>query len=172
MKFLPMVAALLAGSAAAMPAALPAFSPNRGEITSDLSLAVRDPIEQDTKRQATGNLLSDIGKEVEGILTVVGLDTSLLLIELSPEVVALLAGIGLGPVGVAAGAVIAAASTVGVLLAGLGPVVDGLLIVVATDVGFLLISLSVALAALLSGLGLPALGIPLGVVVATIGADL
>jgi hypothetical protein len=85
---------------------------------------------------------------------------SLLLIELSPEIVALLAGIGLGPVVIAAGAVIASASTV------------GLLIVVENDAGFLLTSLSATLAALLSGLGLPALGITLGVVVATIGANL
>lgn len=169
-----MFAAALAGLAAAMPAALQATSPNSRELLSDLSPVVESrelAVYEDKKRQ-TGNLLDDIGKEVEGILTVTGLDASLLLIELTPEVVALLGGIGLGPVGVAAGVVLAAASTVGELLVGVGVLVDELLIVVEGVVGFLLISLDAVLVGLLSGLGLPELGIPLGVVVATIAANL
>jgi len=124
------------------------------------------------RAHGTGQLLTDVGKQVDGLLTVTGPQASLLLIQLSPEVTALVAGLGLGPVGTAVGSIVASASSVGALLTAAGPGVDGLLIVVEHDAQFLLVSLSPVVAGLLSGLGLPGLGVPVGVVVDTVAANL
>ena len=119
-----------------------------------------------TKRATgTGKLLADLGQQVDGALTVAGPETSTLLIQLSPEVTALVSGLGLPPVGTLVGSVVASASSVGALVTELGPGVDGLLIVVENGAEYLLVQLSPVVAGLLSGLGLPALGVPLGVVV-------
>ncbi|KAJ9482509.1 hypothetical protein VN97_g10914 [Penicillium thymicola] len=119
-----------------------------------------------------GHLVQNLGPQLDNILTVVGPDASTLLIELSPEVTALVSGLGLGALGAPLGSIVASASGVGALVTGLGPVVDGLVTVVGADVGALLISLSPEVAGLLSGLGLPTLGVPVGTVVATLGKNL
>lgn len=113
----------------------------------------------------TGKLLTDLGNQVDGALTISGPATSTLLVQLSPELTALVSGLGLPPVGTLAGSVVASASSVGGLLTALGPGLDGLLIVVEHGAEYLLIQISPAVAGLLSGLGLPALGVPVGMVV-------
>jgi hypothetical protein len=134
--------------------------------------AVVTTVGEHVKRaQGSGQLLADIGQQVDGVLTVTGPQAQLLLIRLSPEVAALVGGLGLGPVGTAVGTVLASASSVGALLTALGPNVDGLLIVVEHGTQFLLVSLSPVVAGLLSGLGLPQLGVPVGAVVDTIAAN-
>lgn len=105
-------------------------------------------------------------------MTVAGPDATTLLIELSPEVSALVSGLGLGALGAPLGSIVASASGVGALVTGLGPVTDGLVTVVGADVGALLISLSPEVAGLVSGLGLPTVGVPVGTVVATLGKNL
>jgi hypothetical protein len=154
----PSVAALVAGLG------LPALSIPVGSIVTTVG--------QHVKRQGTGQLLADVGKQVDGVLTVTGPEAQLLLIQLSPELTALVSGLGLPAVGVVVGSVVASASNVGALLTGLGPVVDGLLIVVEQDAKFLLISLAPTVAGLLSGLGLPTLGVPVGTVVGTLAANI
>jgi hypothetical protein len=124
------------------------------------------------KRQATGNLLHDIGKQVNGILTVTGPDAKKLLIQLSPEVAGLLTGLGLPAIGVPVGEIVASAASVGDLLKNLGPQTEGLLTVVGDGGKVLLIQLAPGVAGLLTGLGLPTVGIPVGTVVATLGANL
>lgn len=124
------------------------------------------------RAEGTGQLLTDIGKQVEGTLTIAGPQASTLLLKLSPEVTALVSGLGLPPVGALAGSIVGSASSVGDLLTGLGPKLDGTLIVVEHGTQFLLVSLSPVVTGLLSGLGLPALGVPVGTVVDTLAANL
>ncbi|KAJ5779541.1 hypothetical protein N7457_007261 [Penicillium paradoxum] len=119
-----------------------------------------------------GHIVQNLGPQLDNILTVVGADASTLLIELSPEVTALVSGLGLGDLGVPLGSIVASASSVGTLVADLGPVVDDLVTVVGADVGALLIRLSPEVAALVSGLGLPNVGVPVGTIVATPGKNL
>lgn len=119
-----------------------------------------------------GHIVQDLGPELNNILVITGPNVGTLLIQLSPEITALVSGLGLPELGVPLGTIVASASSLGGLVAGLGPVVDGLVTVVGADVGALLIGLSPELAALLSGLGLPNVGIPVGTVVATLGSSL
>ncbi|KAJ5138568.1 uncharacterized protein N7515_003416 [Penicillium bovifimosum] len=119
-----------------------------------------------------GHLVQDLGPEADNILTVVGPDASVLLIELSPEVTSLVSGLGLPALGAPLGSIVASASGLGELVTGLGPVVDKLVTVVGADAGALLIELSPEVAGLVSGLGLPAVGVPVGTVVATLGKNL
>ncbi|KAJ6100819.1 hypothetical protein N7499_000449 [Penicillium canescens] len=118
----------------------------------DLAKAVNKPAPSASGVPAVqdGHIVQNLGPELDNILTVTGPDVGTLLIELSPEVTALVSGLG---------------------LPGLGPV-DGLVTVVGADVGALLIELSAPVAALVSGLGLPGVGVPLGTVVATVGQNL
>lgn len=119
----------------------------------------------------SGHIVQDLGPQLDNILTVVGPDASTLLIELSPEVTDLVSGLGLGALGAPLGSIVASASGLGDLITGLGPVVDGLVTVIGADVGALLINLSPEVAGLVSGLGLPAIGVPVGTVVATLGKN-
>lgn len=119
-----------------------------------------------------GHIVQNLGPQLDNILTVVGPDATTLLIELSPEVTALVSGLGLPSLGVPLGSIVASASGLGGLVTGLGPVVDNLVTVVGADAGALLISLSPSVAGLVSGLGLPAVGVPVGTVVATLGKNL
>ena len=119
-----------------------------------------------------GHLVQDLGDEVDNILTVVGEDLTTLLIELSPEVTALVDGLGLGSLGAPLGSIVASASNIGGIVSGLGSVIDGLVTVVGADAGALLISLSPEVAGLVSGLGLPTIGVPVGTVIATVGQNL
>lgn len=121
---------------------------------------------------ATGKLLTDAAGPVKNLLTVLGQDLKVLLIELSPEVAALVSGLGLPSVGIPLGSVVASASEVGQLVSDIAPGVEGLLTVVSNDGSALLIQLAPSVAALISGLGLPAVGVPVGTVIATIGQHL
>ncbi|KAJ5183561.1 hypothetical protein N7492_001177 [Penicillium capsulatum] len=122
--------------------------------------------------QSNGKLVQNLGPHLNNILTVVGPDVGTLLIELSPEVTALVSGLGLPALGAPLGSVVASASGLGGLVTGLGPKVDGLVTVVGADGGALLVSLSGPVAGLVSGLGLPNVGVPVGTVVATLGKNL
>lgn len=119
-----------------------------------------------------GHLIKDAGHGVHQTLTVTGPNAKKLLVELSPEVAGLLSGLGLPGVGSSVGSIVKTAGNVGDLLKDLGPVVDGLLTVVDKDLGALLIQLSPEVTGLLSGLGLPSLGVPVGSVVGTLGENL
>ncbi|KAJ5448924.1 hypothetical protein N7445_003745 [Penicillium cf. griseofulvum] len=140
---------------------LPA-SPSASSIPS----AISTPAVQD------GHLVQNLGPQLDNILTVVGPDATTLLIQLSPEVSALVSGLGLGALGAPLGSIVASASGLGALVNGLGPAVDGLVTVVGADGGALLISLSPEVSGLVSGLGLPTVGVPVGTVVATLGKNL
>lgn len=121
---------------------------------------------------ATGKLLQDLAPQLNNILVVTGPDAKVLLIELSPEVTALVSGLGLASLGVPLGGIVASAASLGDLLADLGKPVENLVTVVGVDGGALLISLSPEIAALVSDLGLPGVGVPLGTVVAIVGGSL
>ncbi|KAJ9213178.1 hypothetical protein DTO166G4_5171 [Paecilomyces variotii] len=153
----PSVASLLEGLA------LPGVGVPVGSIVSTVG---------DHVKRAEGKVVSDAGNAAQGLLTVTGQDAKQLLIQLSPEVTALVSGLGLPAVGVPVGQIVASASSVGDLLKDLAPHVNGVLHVVSYDGGFLLMQLAPSVAGLLSGLGLPALGVPIGSVVQTVGEHL
>lgn len=119
-----------------------------------------------------GKVLQDLGPELQNILVVTGPNVGTLLIQLSPEVAALVSGLGLGALGVPLGGIVASASGLGGLVTGLGPYVNGLVTVLGADVGALLVGLSPEVAGLVSGLGLPTVGVPVGTVIATVGTSL
>ncbi|KAJ6021224.1 hypothetical protein N7540_006728 [Penicillium herquei] len=119
-----------------------------------------------------GHIVQNLGPQLQNVLTVVGTDLQPLLLELSPEVAALVSSLGLPALGVPLGSIVASASSLGEIVTGLGPQVNGLVTVVGADVGALLVSLSPEVAALVSGLGLPTVGVPVGTIVATVGTSL
>lgn len=121
---------------------------------------------------SSGHVVQDLGPEVNNILAVTGPNLQTLLIQLSPEVTALVSGLGLPALGAPLGGIVASASGLGDLVTGLGPALDGLVTVVGADVGALLIGLSPEVAGLVSGLGLPTVGVPVGTVVAVLGKNL
>ncbi|RAL10286.1 uncharacterized protein BO97DRAFT_349720, partial [Aspergillus homomorphus CBS 101889] len=146
----------------------------------------------DALAQPVGNLLSDIGSSlkrredvsnpsgllerlgpiVDCFLRITGENTELLLIQLSNPVAQLLNGLGLTGIGRSVGEVVRSAASVGELIADLGPEVDCLLTVVGDDGGFLLIKLAPDVAALVSGLGLPGVGVPVGTITKDLGIAL
>ncbi|KAJ5297707.1 hypothetical protein PENANT_c005G07009 [Penicillium antarcticum] len=140
----------------------------------ELAKAVNKPMPSASAVPAVqdGHIVQNLGPQLDNILTVTGPDVGTLLIELSPEVTALVSGLGLPGLGVPLGSIVASASGLGGLVTALGKPVDGLVTVVGADVGALLIELSAPVAALVSGLGLPGVGVPLGTVVATVGKNL
>ncbi|KAJ5972121.1 uncharacterized protein N7479_002039 [Penicillium vulpinum] len=142
-----------------------------GDLTNVLNLPT-SPSASSAPAVQDGHLVQNLGPQLDNILTVVGPDATTLLIELSPEVSALVSGLGLGALGAPLGFIVASASGLGDLVTGLGPVVDGLVTVVGADVGALLISLSPEVAGIVSGLGLPSVGVPVGTVVATLGKNI
>ncbi|KAJ5478010.1 hypothetical protein N7530_003519 [Penicillium desertorum] len=152
-SFIAAVAAL-AGSAFAAPTPIGGADSllsglKAGDITKDLKLG---DITKDLK-------VGDLTKELKlNELPVVSKLSDVT--KLSPEVTALVSGLGLPGLGVPLGSIVASASGLGGLVTGLGPVVDGLVTVVGADVGALLISLSPEVAGLVSGLGLPNVGVP------------
>ncbi|KAL4865487.1 hypothetical protein BDV12DRAFT_174611 [Aspergillus spectabilis] len=118
------------------------------------------------------HIVQDLGPEVHDILAVTGPNAKRLLIQLSPEVAGLLSTLQLPALGASVGSIVASASSLGDLVENLGPHTENLLTVVGADGGYLLIELAPGLAGLLSGLGLPAVGTPVGAVVATVGNNL
>jgi hypothetical protein len=144
-----------------------------GDLTSLLHLGSAATSQNpDTPIAQNGHILLDLAPELNNVLTITGPNAQTLLLELSPEVTALVSGLGLPALGVPLGSIVASASSLGELVTGLGPQVEGLVTVVGVDVGALLISLSPEVAGLVSGLGLPTVGIPVGTVVATLGTSL
>ncbi|KAL3476076.1 hypothetical protein BJX99DRAFT_228479 [Aspergillus californicus] len=126
----------------------------------------------DASTGSNGQIIQDLAPKVNTILEVTGPNAERLLIQLSPEVTALLSGLGLPAVGAPVGSIVASASSVGELLKDLGPHTQNLLTVVGDGGSLLLIELSSGVASLLSGLGLPSLGTSVGSVVATLGKNL
>ncbi|KAL6236662.1 hypothetical protein BDW75DRAFT_206183 [Aspergillus navahoensis] len=121
---------------------------------------------------ASGKILHDVGSQVKDVLEVTGPNAKRLLIQLSPEVADLLSKLGLPAVGTPVGTIVASASSLGDLIENLAHPVEGLLTVVGEGGEYLLIQLAPNLAGLLSGLGLPGVGEPVGSVVATVGKNL
>ncbi|BCR88320.1 uncharacterized protein ACHE_40884A [Aspergillus chevalieri] len=174
--------AVMASSAAAAPAgSLPigevtkalnlgpsSASPSASSSTTPVASASSIP----SSSVSGGRIVQDVSKPVNQILSVTGPNAKQLLIELSPEVAGLLSGLGLGALGGPVGSIVASAANVGDLVKDLGPKVEGLLTVVDKDLGALLIQLSPEVAGLVSGLGLPNVGVPVGSVVSTLGENL
>ncbi|KAL4928749.1 uncharacterized protein BDV17DRAFT_90263 [Aspergillus undulatus] len=119
-----------------------------------------------------GHIVQNLGGQVNDVLEITGPNAQRLLLQLSPEVAGLLSSLGLGGLGAPVGSIVASASSVGELLTNLGPDVEGLLVVIGEGGDYLLVSLAPGLAGLLSGLGLPSLGTPVGSIVATLGQNL
>jgi hypothetical protein len=151
--------------ASAVGSLLPTLAVPVGQIVTSVGDHVK-------RAEGTGQLLTDVGKHIDGALTIAGPEATTLLLQLSPELTALVSGLGLPPVGALVGSVVASASSIGGLVTDLGPKVDGLLIVVEHGTQYLLVSLSPVVAGLLSGLGLPGLGVPVGTIVDSVAANL
>lgn len=142
-------------------------------------------------------LLVELSPEVAGLLSGLGLpgvgssvgsivktagnvgdllkDLGALLIQLSPEVTGLLSGLGLPSLGVPVGSVVGTLgenlkrSADGKIVEDAAPKVKDVLEVTGPDAKRLLVKLSPSVAGLLSGLGLPGVGQPVGEVVKTAG---
>ncbi|KAJ5949497.1 hypothetical protein N7454_001081 [Penicillium verhagenii] len=118
-----------------------------------------------------GDLVTGLGPYVDGLVTVVGADVGALLVSLSPEVAALVSGLGLPTVGVPVGEVLATVGTSlkkrNQIVGDLAPEVKEILTVTGPNAKQLLIKLSPEVASLVSGLGLPSVGVPAGKVVKT-----
>ncbi|KAE8154495.1 hypothetical protein BDV25DRAFT_135929 [Aspergillus avenaceus] len=151
----------------AIPAATPAPSATTTTTTTTTGTSGTS-----SASDSNGHILPDVGHGANQVLTVTGQDAKKLLIELSPEVAGLLSGLGLPAIGEPVGEVIKTAASVGDLLSDVGDVTEGLLTVVSKDGDALLIKLSSDVTGLLSGLGLPALGVPIGSIVSTLGENL
>ncbi|KJK61938.1 hypothetical protein P875_00086540 [Aspergillus parasiticus SU-1] len=156
------------GTTGAIPSGLPSAIPSPVATPSTPAVASGVP----SAGGANGKLLQDLAPQLNNILVVTGPNAKILLIKLSPEVTALVSGLGLASLGVPLGGVVASAASVGDLLADLGKPVENVVTVVGADGGALLISLSPEVAALVSNLGLPGVGIPVGTVVAIVGGSL
>ena len=157
-----------AGTTGVIPSGLPSTipTPSTGAVPSAV------PSAAPATGPNSGKLVQDLAPQLNNILVVTGPNAQLLLIQLSPEVTALVAGLGLPQLAAPLGGVVAAASSVGVLVKDLGPVVENLVTVVGKDGGALLIQLSPPVAGLVSGLGLPQVGVPVGTVIAIVGNSL
>ncbi|KAL4909498.1 hypothetical protein BDW74DRAFT_146713 [Aspergillus multicolor] len=165
----------LAALAASVVAAPTKITQDLETVTQSLNIPVASAITSSSAKAssgASGEIVEDAGSQVKDVLEITGPNAKRLLIQLSPEVAGLLTTLGLPAVGTPVGTVVASASSVGDLVKNLGKPVDGLLTVVGEGGEYLLVSLSPSLAGLLSGLGLPGVGVPVGSVVATVGKNL
>ncbi|KAJ5662267.1 uncharacterized protein N7477_009883 [Penicillium maclennaniae] len=119
-----------------------------------------------------GGLVTGLAPYVNGLVTVVGADVGALLVGLSPEVTGLVSGLGLPSLGVPVGTVIATVGTSlkrGEIVQDIAPSVGSTLRVTGANGEELLVKLSPSVAALVTGLGLPTVGVPLGSVLVTAG---
>ncbi|KAJ5125538.1 hypothetical protein N7526_007715 [Penicillium atrosanguineum] len=119
-----------------------------------------------------GGLVTGLGPYVNGLVTVLGADVGALLVGLSPEVAGLVSGLGLPTLGLPIGTVIATVGTSlkrGEIVQDIAPSVGSTLRVTGANGEELLVKLSPSVAALVSGLGLPTVGVPLGSVLTTAG---
>ncbi|KAJ0420927.1 hypothetical protein BJY00DRAFT_312596 [Aspergillus carlsbadensis] len=141
-------------------------------VTSALPLNLDSVTDKVTSAAPGGHVVQDLGPEVRDVLEVTGPNAERLLIQLSPEVAGLLSSLGLPALGGPVGSIVASASSVGELVKDLGPHTENLLTVVGEGGNYLLIQLSGGLSGLLSGLGLPGVGTPVGSVVTTLANNL
>ncbi|KAL3456559.1 hypothetical protein BJX64DRAFT_270453 [Aspergillus heterothallicus] len=141
-------------------------------VTSNLPLNLDSVTTKVSSAANGGHVVQDLGPQVRDVLEVTGPNAKRLLIQLSPEVAGLLSTLGLPALGGPVGTIVASASSVGDLVKDLGPHTENLLTVVGEGGQYLLIQLSPGLAGLLSGLGLPGVGTPVGSVVTTLGNNL
>lgn len=119
-----------------------------------------------------GGLVTGLAPYVNGLVTVLGADVGALLVGLSPEVTGLVSGLGLPTLGVPIGTVIATVGTSlkrGEIVQDIAPSVGSTLRVTGANGEELLVKLAPSVAALVTGLGLPTVGAPLGSVLVTAG---
>ncbi|KAJ5353221.1 hypothetical protein N7452_002195 [Penicillium brevicompactum] len=114
------------------------------------------------KNVKRGEIVQDVAPKVKSTLTVTAPHRAF-----SP-VAALVSGLGLGSIAGPVGSIIAEASSVGDLLKDVSEPVENLLQITGTDGKHLLLKLSPSVVALVSGLGLPSVGTPVGAVVDTV----
>ncbi|RAL14469.1 uncharacterized protein BO97DRAFT_464915 [Aspergillus homomorphus CBS 101889] len=170
--FLTALAALATSAIAAPTGGVSDLTQVTKSLSSSSSSVSNGAAASSAPGSASGHVVQDLGGNVNQILTVTGPNAKQLLIQLSPEVASLLAGLGLPGVGKSVGSIVKTAGNVGDLLKDLAGPVDNLLTVVGQDGGVLLIQLDPSLVGLLSSLGLPGVGVPVGTVVATVGENL
>ncbi|GCB17529.1 hypothetical protein AAWM_00414 [Aspergillus awamori] len=120
----------------------------------------------------TGHLLQDLGVQADHLLTVVGNGTEQLLVQLSKPVADVLSSLGLTGLAKPVGHIIKDAGSIGELVTDLGAPVEQLLVVTGKDTGYLLIQLDQDVKGLLDGIGLDALGEPVGDLLGAIGSSL
>ncbi|KAL4800917.1 hypothetical protein BDV19DRAFT_352329 [Aspergillus venezuelensis] len=170
------VIAALAATAVALPAPTVTTTSIESTATKAVDMVLGTATGATTTKAAeasgSGHIVQDLGVQVNDVLEFTGPNAQRLLIQLSPEVAGLLSSLGLGGLGGAVGSIVASASSVSELLTNLGPDVEGLLVVVGEGGDYLLLQLAPTVAGLVSGLGLPGLGVPVGSVVATLGNNL
>ncbi|GKZ21275.1 hypothetical protein AbraIFM66951_011667 [Aspergillus brasiliensis] len=171
-SFITLFAALATSAIAAPTGGVPGVSEvtktvNIGSVSSNV---VSTP-SASASTGATGHIVQDVGNGVNQVLTVTGSDAKKLLIQLSPDVANLLSGLGLPGLGSSVGSIIKTAASVGDLIQDIGNDVDGLLTVVSKDGSALLIQLDPVVAGLISGLGLPGVGVPVGSIIGTLGEN-
>ncbi|KAJ5086694.1 hypothetical protein NUU61_008001 [Penicillium alfredii] len=125
-----------------------------------------------TSLKKRGEIVHDLAPEVQNILITTGGNVKQLLIKISPEVAALVNGLGLFGAAEPLGSVVHTASEVGDLVKDVSGPAHDLLIVTEKDGQKILLQLSPEVAATVAGLGLPTVGTPLGSAVATLGHNL
>ncbi|KAJ5254641.1 hypothetical protein N7505_011850 [Penicillium chrysogenum] len=123
------------------------------------------------KNLKRGELVHDVAPKVGNTLEVTGVNTKNLLVELSPSVTSLVAGLGLTTIAGPVGSIVHEASSLGELVKHVSGPVEDLLHIVANDGKHLLIKLSPSVVGLVTGLGLPTVATPSRDVVTDIASD-
>ncbi|KAJ9487551.1 hypothetical protein VN97_g5758 [Penicillium thymicola] len=124
------------------------------------------------KNLKRGEIVQDLAPKVKTTLTVTGKNAKNLLVELSPSVTSLVAGLGLTTIAGPVGSIVAEAASVGDLIVHVSGPVEDLLHIVGKDGKHLLIQLSPSVVALVTGLGLPTVATPLGAILTTVAQNL
>ncbi|KAJ5840574.1 uncharacterized protein N7525_005762 [Penicillium rubens] len=124
------------------------------------------------KNLKRGELVHDVAPKVKNTLEVTGANTKNLLVELSPSVTSLVAGLGLTTIAGPVGSIVHEASSVGDLVKDVSGPVEDLLHIVAKDGKHLLIKLSPSVVGLVTGLGLPTVATPVGAILTTVAQNL
>ncbi|KAJ6149305.1 hypothetical protein N7471_000504 [Penicillium samsonianum] len=124
------------------------------------------------KNLKRGEIVQDLAPKVKTTLTVTGKNAKNLLVELSPSVTSLVAGLGLTTIAGPIGSIVAEASSVGDLVVDISEPVENLLHIVGKDGKHLLIKLSPSVVALVTGLGLPTVATPVGAILTTVAMNL
>lgn len=172
----PVVDNLVTVVGADVGALLISLSPSVAGLVSGLGLpAVGVPVGTVVatlgKNLKRGEIVPDVAPKVKDTLTVTGANAKELLLELSPSVAALLSGLGLNSLAGPVGSIVAEASSAGDLLKDISGPVEDLLQVISADGKHLLLKLSPEVVALVSGLGLPSVAVPVGTVLDTVATN-